>query len=463
MSDLLRALTTGVTAVPRLMGPAPEFYSRLMRSAEMLPERMKAESLINAIRRYPEGVANQEIVWSGLPEFASERAGKYVNKPELLQYLEGNLPNIYVRRHGYDSNVGRYGRHSGPAWAQYVMKPGDEHYSEALFENVSPVWLQREKKFGSPHWFEDNIELHTRTTDRDLESVGRTKFIDELQSDWHQAGREQGYAEPKSKLALKKANDDLKKAAEDEAAIWVRGMMYPDASDSVAAREADRAAALVAREAAIEDIRRISRHVPVSPFQDEWANVGLKDALHRAAMQGSPGIAWTRGKDISAVVGGAETGQSAFYDKQIGERLAKLLRSKGEVDPVVAKMRMTKTFAPIPEDVLGWGDVFSMFDRDRLSAWADRLGTSDEVLGHAVRGGNTNNLMNAMSTRNANSLYRFIDSVGGNKHEILSALMNEIRKDITRSGGSAAKAVAHYLPLSAQSRKRIVNEGFPLL
>ena len=45
----------------------------------------------------------------------------------------------------------------------------------------------------SSHWDEPNVLAHARVNDREIPGVGKSLHIEEIQSDWHQAGRKQGY------------------------------------------------------------------------------------------------------------------------------------------------------------------------------------------------------------------------------------------------------------------------------
>jgi hypothetical protein len=46
--------------------------------------------------------------------------------------------------------------------------------------------------YKSPHWDEPNVLAHVRFTDRMVGNL-KTLFLEEVQSDWHQAGRKYGY------------------------------------------------------------------------------------------------------------------------------------------------------------------------------------------------------------------------------------------------------------------------------
>ena len=68
------------------------------------------------------------------------------------------------------------------------------------FNNLSLGEQQRlredrgDQEHHSSHWNEPNILAHVRFNERTDADGARVLFIEEVQSDWHQAGRKQGYA-----------------------------------------------------------------------------------------------------------------------------------------------------------------------------------------------------------------------------------------------------------------------------
>ena len=62
----------------------------------------------------------------------------------------------------------------------------DNFYFERIGKNQIP-------EFRSSHWEEPNVLAHARVNDREIPGVGKSLHIEEIQSDWHQAGRKEGY------------------------------------------------------------------------------------------------------------------------------------------------------------------------------------------------------------------------------------------------------------------------------
>lgn len=75
----------------------------------------------------------------------------------------------------------------------------------------------REGGYKSSHWNEPNVLTHIRFNEREIDGQ-KTLFIEEIQSDWHQAGRKKGYksadAEKKATEALERKNKEQRIAEE---------------------------------------------------------------------------------------------------------------------------------------------------------------------------------------------------------------------------------------------------------
>ena len=141
--------------------------------------------------------------------------------------------------------------------------------------------------FRAPHWSEGNIVAHTRVDDRLTSDDKDALFIEEIQSDWHQKGREFGY---KDELAPPKI--ELKKLSEG---IW-------DA-------KINDGPAQIYRGKSEEEVRQkvLDRYnsdmdlsgVPPAPFSKTWHEFVFKRMLKDAVEQGYDYLAWTTGKQQS--------------------------------------------------------------------------------------------------------------------------------------------------------------------
>jgi len=129
-----------------------------------------------------------------------------------------------------------------------------------------------------PHFGKDgtNLVVHTRSNERVLPTGERGHYIEEIQSDWHQAGKEQGYALPSEVTAPMDAE--------------YRALVHKNADARAAGREPlqadiDRARQL---EAALE--RADKTKIPDAPFKETWPDLALKQHLLDAA--NDPNAQW---------------------------------------------------------------------------------------------------------------------------------------------------------------------------
>jgi hypothetical protein len=118
----------------------------------------------------------------------------------------------------------------------------------------------------SSHWQgEPNVLAHMRVSDRTGPEGQKVLHVEEIQSDWHQAGRSKGYAdaEERRNIAEKLARNEELTPAEDEARMrYLSGKMVPDA-----------------------------------PFKKNWHELAMKRLLNYAADNGYDSIAITPGAE----------------------------------------------------------------------------------------------------------------------------------------------------------------------
>ena len=123
----------------------------------------------------------------------------------------------------------------------------------------------------SSHWEDPNVLAHLRMKDFKTPAGKKALLIDELQSDWHQAGRKHGY-----KLSDEQIDDALEKMSMEQ-----YGKPFDDVPQSGQNRM-------------ISDLESPGE-VPDAPFKKHWEELGLKRALREAAEGGYDELAWTPG------------------------------------------------------------------------------------------------------------------------------------------------------------------------
>lgn len=224
--------------------------------------------------------------------------------------------------------------------------------------------------YRSSHWSEPNVLAHVRFKERTGPNGERVLALEEIQSDWHQAGREQGYASAEAKAAVDKATADGISArtemiaalmdpnvvekinargtsSEKEMLAMVQRGMHvtdqhlrtmlmnffrdPSLPDGVGARMNAAIKAYEASDAAYRAAQRAMQSaIPNAPFKNNaWAELVLKRMIRWAAENGFDSVAWIPGNVQNGRIVDAADNRGDFYDKIIPNIANKLGKKYG--------------------------------------------------------------------------------------------------------------------------------------
>lgn len=171
--------------------------------------------------------------------------------------------------------------------------------------------VQKAPPFKSSHFDESNIVAHMRFNERTDADGKRVLFIEEIQSDWHQAGRKRGYKTPKpayqpvDKLPAGWSVDLEDGSGYNNGTLVLRENGEWRGSRSAPMRvvsDAQYEVAIQARAVEMYNDRQQAaamdddRAVPDAPFKTTWAELAFKRMIRYAADEGFDRIAWTPGK-----------------------------------------------------------------------------------------------------------------------------------------------------------------------
>lgn len=270
-------------------------------------------------------------VWSG----ANDEVKPFDGLPQPVKDLMNRLAQIRLAMRDVDTE---YSEETGDQlqYAQYTL-PGGENYRELLLrlpqrapaypqasavkingedydtwrvtvtrpDNTTAVYnldpemseqeavetgLQMDRKhdvprgtaatYSSGHWSEPNIVAHVRFNERTDADGKRVLFVEEIQSDWHQAGRKRGY----------KGKD---------------GPIFAGAARLNSLQEKFRLSGLsAAEETELHKLHkaisrwdaRLDKLVPDAPFKTSWPELAFKRVIRWAAENNFDRIAWTSGE-----------------------------------------------------------------------------------------------------------------------------------------------------------------------
>lgn len=275
--------------------------------------------------------------------------------------------------------------HAGSAqYANYSTKEGATPgtYRELLF------YAPGSEGFTSSHFGEHgkNLLAHARFSENTLEDGTKVLLVDEVQSDLHQKGREEGYATPDARKAAEARREAAQKRRV-EAGSKLSEMMNarftgtPREIGAEVARTFEKieegrgelpdwllegeAVGLVAeyqrahsdRRVAAEDAFKAKGGVPSAPYKESWEPLIVRRLIRWAAEHGYEKIAWTTGEtqaeryslaqrvayigyveEDQALIGENHQGRTIFHEKDIKpedvpgiigkEAAAKLFESK---------------------------------------------------------------------------------------------------------------------------------------
>lgn len=134
------------------------------------------------------------------------------------------------------------------------------------------------KQFNSSHFDEPNVLAHVRFNDRIAPDGSKTLFMEELQSDWHQKGRKEGYqVTPERRTRMDARRQQIeslgKEASPEQRQEWADIM---------------------------NELHRSPNKVPDAPFKSTWHELAMKRMLRYAAENGYDRVAWTTGEQQAA-------------------------------------------------------------------------------------------------------------------------------------------------------------------
>ena len=182
---------------------------------------------------------------------------------------------------------------AGLAIEQGLITQEEYNRDKSLRQEINALdnQLQSEERganYTSSHFDEKNILAHTRLTDR-IDSDGKkVLFVEEIQSDWHQAGRKSGYKA--DKIELPSGYTIVENAS---------GNNKPQFMWQVFNENGEVAGFGPTKEAALADFDAVSgsgkNAVPDAPFKKTWHEYAFKRIVRMAAEGGYDRIAWTTG------------------------------------------------------------------------------------------------------------------------------------------------------------------------
>jgi len=255
-----------------------DIAEKYFREAEMFNTRAEAFDLRGLGIQAQEPIAPTKFGQYQLPggENYRELLLTLPNKPMDAGMAAENYYTQFVKRGGE------------PEWAQ--LNPAKQQE----ITNAMPTQARNASaapEYRSSHFNEPNILAHMRVNDRVDAEGKKMLLIEEVQSDWHQAGREKGY---KGKGTLTELPDNYfvqeLKTIDGDTMYVVRDNSNPSV---IINKDYNRQSAI---NGVINELNATSAGgVPDAPFKDTWHQLALKRAIKEAVDKGYDRIGLTTG------------------------------------------------------------------------------------------------------------------------------------------------------------------------
>jgi hypothetical protein len=270
--------------------------------------------MLDANRMFDAVEKVQKNLGVNVPESAPTKYGKYQlpggdNYREILLTLPKT--DDAVKAHSLAQSQALSNREKA---GELLNKPGYmptakdyEAYNlaEAKWNKLRDTPAPQSNQYRSSHFNEPNILAHMRVNDRVDADGKKMLLIEEVQSDWHQAGREKGYNTPEKRAAEQKKFDDLlierQQLGERQKQLEELASPYTSQGKDAPRDILDEWNSVSNRLNRLQtEQNRLGRStgegVPDAPFKETWHQLALKRALKEAVDKGYDRIGLTTGK-----------------------------------------------------------------------------------------------------------------------------------------------------------------------
>lgn len=202
----------------------------------------------------------------------------------------------------------------GTKYAQYTLPGEKKNYSEVLLTLpekkgfVKPaLGVRGGESPGNPNYYtthfpdDANPIAHVRFDERTDAAGKKVLLIEEVQSDWHQKGKKEGYQgkppEPVTITSIERTPQSyVAKFSDGQFSMVGKGTIGPGATDQ---QVRDYYKNMVA-EKNNHLQRQESQKVPDAPFKSDWHELVMKRMLRYAAEHGYDKVGWVTGEQTAA-------------------------------------------------------------------------------------------------------------------------------------------------------------------
>lgn len=352
------------------------------------PEDIAHAKLYNSnFRETVKGMSDDEILkLARKSELEENQPTKYhsyqlpggENYREMLLTLPERQPKAFIERDKFVNELkDKYGKDT---WDMNMSQEEgakfkqlqDEYFKAKNADEYNPS-----NPYKSSHWDEPNILAHVRMNDRNIDGK-KSLHLEEVQSDWHQQGRDKGYrVDPTEVQRIVAERLEPNKQFLPQEVIGLDGKVKVEWATDSQLRHWVKEGIITDAEA--NSLLANVGGVPDAPFKKTWHELALKRMIREAAEKGYDRLSWTPGE-----------AQAARYDlsKQINDlKVVRSVDGKGYTIDGTLKGRSDRTRLGdnIPEDKLAdtvGKEMAQKIKKDIDDAQYNRWGVKNKVSGN---------------------------------------------------------------------------------
>jgi len=337
------AVDEALANIARPKGTGAEFFTELTKQPGVKKAELADRKLEQAFKAKGKMTKEeaQQVLRENPPPKLKEKViddSQRLEEEELRDIVSEEMfgkPYDQLDLYGHRSRVSdevykRMEQENGTLYGDYKT-PGGENYREILLKipserpNASnyrdPAKYDADLRaynasgksdYQSSHWREDpNVLAHMRVQDRTGPNGEKILHVEEIQSDWHQAGRKKGYRDEEAIANAHRAFKDYTKDTRER----MRQLMLKEAETGMAPERAIKfvnqyidgmddsaVASFMNEKSTFNSLYRATRDaglngVPDAPFKKNWHELAMKRLLNYAADNGYDSIALTPGAE----------------------------------------------------------------------------------------------------------------------------------------------------------------------
>lgn len=235
--------------------------------------------------------------------------------------------------------------------------------SGGMFEKNKPSIVavgDKNTQFKSNHFDQPNILAHLRVNDRVDADGKKVLFVEEVQSDWHQTGRQKGYTGD--------VQAQLGKINEQRQILLDEQRRYEKLAEPYTSQNKDAPSDVIQGWTTVtEQLRtlqtqqnKLGQGVPNAPFKTTWHELAMKRAIQLAAEGGYDRVAFTTGKtqaeryDLSKEISEVSLSGTNLvaYDKQGNAVIKQTGVTKDNLSDYIGKESAQKLLDQEPQGTL---------------------------------------------------------------------------------------------------------------